>query len=42
MINRAIIANPFNWVIVLLMLIIAWMGATQLCKLFCSKEIKEN
>lgn len=28
MINLELLKNPFNWIIVLLMIFIAWMGAT--------------
>ncbi len=38
MINIALLKNPFNWLIVILMLAIAGIAATMLCNLFNGDE----
>lgn len=40
MINLALLKNPINWVIVLLMVFIAWMGGTFLRKLTSQSKEK--
>lgn len=36
MINMALIKNPFNWIIIFLMLTIGGMGITLACQYFCN------
>lgn len=40
MINLELLKNPFNWIIVLLMIFIAWMGLTFTHKLLTQSKEK--